>query len=231
MRVVELRRPTDAAQVSAAGRLPIARARRGTRSHARHAASAARISSSRTAVSGSGTPLPVVPGHEAAGVVDAVGGVNVGGDAGDQVALYYITTPPGDPWAAAGVPEPEPQRPAGWELTSTVRSPSSFCGRSRRLCRPPAAIDPAALAVLTDAVATPLHALRARRSVQAGETVAVIGIGGLGSNAVQVARALRCPRDRGLAIGRETRARRPARSRPVRRGRAGSTVESRPSSR
>jgi D-arabinose 1-dehydrogenase-like Zn-dependent alcohol dehydrogenase len=56
------------------------------------------------------------------------------------------------------------------------------------LVRPPADVEPAVLAVLTDAVATPLHALRRVAQLEAGETVVVIGIGGLGSNAVQLAR-------------------------------------------
>jgi D-arabinose 1-dehydrogenase-like Zn-dependent alcohol dehydrogenase len=55
---------------------------------------------------------------------------------------------------------------------------------------PPQRIDPATLAVLTDAVGTPYHALARIARVQPGETVAVLGIGGIGSNAVQVARAL-----------------------------------------
>ena len=55
---------------------------------------------------------------------------------------------------------------------------------------PPAPVDPATLAVLTDAVGTPYHALARIARVQAGETVVVLGIGGIGSNAVQVARGL-----------------------------------------
>lgn len=43
-------------------------------------------------------------------------------------------------------------------------------------------------AVLTDAVATPYHALHDIARVDKGETVAVFGVGGIGSNAVQVAR-------------------------------------------
>jgi D-arabinose 1-dehydrogenase-like Zn-dependent alcohol dehydrogenase len=58
------------------------------------------------------------------------------------------------------------------------------------LVRPPTAIDPPALAVLTDAVATPVHALKRIARVQPGEMVAVVGVGGLGSSAVQIARAL-----------------------------------------
>ena len=58
------------------------------------------------------------------------------------------------------------------------------------LVRPPDRVDPATLAVLTDAVATPYHALAGIARVQPGETVVVVGIGGIGSNAVQVAKAL-----------------------------------------
>jgi 2-desacetyl-2-hydroxyethyl bacteriochlorophyllide A dehydrogenase len=57
------------------------------------------------------------------------------------------------------------------------------------LIRPGAPVDPATLAVLTDAVATPYHALRLA-AVRPGETVVVIGVGGIGSNAVQLAKAL-----------------------------------------
>jgi D-arabinose 1-dehydrogenase-like Zn-dependent alcohol dehydrogenase len=67
---------------------------------------------------GDAVRTPVIPGHEAAGVVDAVGeGVDASAAApGDQVALYYITTPPGDRWAARSTaPSPstssDPSRP------------------------------------------------------------------------------------------------------------------------
>ena len=45
-------------------------------------------------------------------------------------------------------------------------------------------------ATLTDAVATPYHALTSKAKIQKGETVAVIGVGGLGLNAIQIARVL-----------------------------------------
>ena len=51
---------------------------------------------------------PIVPGHEAAGRIDALGDAVYGWAVGDQVALYYITTPKGDPWAAAGRPNISP---------------------------------------------------------------------------------------------------------------------------
>ena len=50
-------------------------------------------------------------------------------------------------------------------------------------------LPPAILAVLTDAVATPLHGLKRVAHLQPGETLVVLGIGGLGSNAVQLGKA------------------------------------------
>jgi D-arabinose 1-dehydrogenase-like Zn-dependent alcohol dehydrogenase len=133
------------------------------------------------------SPLPIVPGHEAAGVIDAIGADVADVATGDQVALYYITTPPGDRWAAAGVPNRSPAvRRMGVDVDGAF---AEFVLRPiDAIIRPTASVDPSVLAVLTDAVATPLHALRRVARLEAGETVVVIGIGGLGSNAVQLAR-------------------------------------------
>ena len=129
--------------------------------------------------------LPVVPGHEAAGIVDALGPGVDGLGCGDQVAIYYIDNV-----------DPNPPRP---NLGPGVRRmgvdvDGAFAEYVVRpvatLVRPPRFVDPVTLAVLTDAVATPYHALVRIAGVRAGETVAVIGIGGIGSNAVQVAKAL-----------------------------------------
>ncbi|GAH62923.1 unnamed protein product [marine sediment metagenome] len=43
-------------------------------------------------------------------------------------------------------------------------------------------------AVVTDAIATPYHAITARGKLQLGETVAIVGCGGLGIHAVQLCR-------------------------------------------
>ncbi|KAI0630383.1 GroES-like protein [Trametes polyzona] len=47
---------------------------------------------------------------------------------------------------------------------------------------------PAVVAVATDAVLTPWHALQSVAEVRRGQTVLVIGCGGLGSNAIQIAK-------------------------------------------
>lgn len=128
--------------------------------------------------------LPVVPGHEAAGVVDAVGAGVEGVAVGDQVALYYIDNPPDAPRPNLG---PDVRR-MGVDVDGAF---ADYVVRpARTLIVPPAPVDPATLAVLTDAVGTPYHALARIARVQPGETVAVLGIGGIGSNAVQVAVAL-----------------------------------------
>lgn len=137
---------------------------------------------------GDRTPIPIVPGHEAAGIVDALGQGVAGFAAGDQVALYYITTPPGDPWAARGRPNISP-----YVSRMGVDVDGAFAGYVIRppdaLIRPRAVVPPAVLAVLTDAVATPLHGLKRVARLQAGETLVVLGVGGLGSNAVQLGKA------------------------------------------
>lgn len=134
-------------------------------------------------------PLPIVPGHEAAGVIDALGPGVSHLKPGDQVALYYITTPPGDPWAAEGRPNISPH-----VARMGVDVDGAFAEYVIRpvdaVVSPPASVPPPVLAVLTDAVATPLHALKRIARLQSGETLVVLGVGGLGSNAVQLGKAL-----------------------------------------
>jgi propanol-preferring alcohol dehydrogenase len=137
---------------------------------------------------GDRVPLPIVPGHEAAGVVDALGDGVEGLAPGDQVALYYITTPADDPWAAAGRPNISPNvARMGVDLDGAF---AEYVIRpAAALIRPRAFVPPAVLAVLTDAVATPLHGLKRIGRLQPGETLVVLGVGGLGSNAVQLGKA------------------------------------------
>ncbi|MEA2577225.1 MAG: alcohol dehydrogenase [Chloroflexota bacterium] len=138
---------------------------------------------------GAAVSLPVIPGHEAAGVVDALGAGVSGVLLGDQVALYYITTPPDDPWAARGRPNISPHVTRmgvdvdGAFAEFVLRPPEA-------LIVPRAPVPPAVLAVLTDAVATPLHGLKRVAKLQPGETLVVLGVGGLGSNAVQIGKAM-----------------------------------------
>lgn len=136
-------------------------------------------------------PLPIVLGHEAAGVVvdlgEGVGRVAVG----DQVASYG---------------------PRGCGICpSCVRGAENYCPHSRRLgifppglgadgalaelmlvderqLAPADGLEPLQTAALTDAGLTSYHAV-SRLRLGADRTVVVIGIGGLGHCALQVLRA------------------------------------------
>lgn len=133
--------------------------------------------------------FPVVPGHEAAGVVAELGAGVDTVRVGDQVALYYIENDPTSRWVRTGRPNLGPAvRRMGVDCDGAF---ADYVVRpADTLIRPSAPLDPAQLAVLTDAVATPYHALHGVARVQPGERVVVIGIGGIGSNAVQIARHL-----------------------------------------
>ena len=142
--------------------------------------------------------LPIVPGHEAAGVVSAVGpGVESVG-VGRPVALYYIdhcgrcrSCKAGRVNVCLGV------KRMGVEFNGAFAEKVVLASRS--VIPVLEDDDPSAVAVLTDAVATPYHALVRVARARAGETVVVFGIGGLGSNAVQVASYLGC---RVIAVSR-----------------------------
>ena len=160
---------------------------------------------------GPAVTFPIVPGHEAAGRIDALGDGVAGTtdlEIGDQVALYYISTPADDAWAAEGRPNISPRiRRMGVDLDGAF---AEFVIRPvEALIRPPRPIPPEALAVLTDAVATPVHALRRIARLAAGEQLVVVGIGGLGSNAVQLGKAFGA---RVIAVSRSEARRELARS-------------------
>jgi 2-desacetyl-2-hydroxyethyl bacteriochlorophyllide A dehydrogenase len=133
--------------------------------------------------------FPIVPGHEAAGVVDALGEGVDSVQLGAQVAVYYVDPAPGSSYVADGRENADPAvTRMGVDVDGAFAE--YVVRRADTVIVAPAPIDPAALAVLTDAVATPYHALVRRAHLQADETLVVLGIGGLGSNAVQIGRHL-----------------------------------------
>lgn len=142
--------------------------------------------------------LPIVPGHEVAGIVAQVGAEVSEIAVGQLVAIYYIEHCDNCRFCNVGRPN---------VCLNLRRMGLDFGGgfaeklvvRVENLIPVEADLSAADLAVLTDAVATPYHALRSVARAQPGETVVVLGIGGIGSNAVQVARHLGC---RTLAVSR-----------------------------
>ncbi len=61
---------------------------------------------------GAAVHLPAVPGHEAAGMVDALGDGVEGLAVGDLVAIYYITTPAGRSLGGPGSSQHQPEHHA-----------------------------------------------------------------------------------------------------------------------
>jgi 2-desacetyl-2-hydroxyethyl bacteriochlorophyllide A dehydrogenase len=133
--------------------------------------------------------LPVVPGHEAAGHVVAVGSAEDAAWVGRQVAIYYIDGPQDSPWALAGHENIGPDL-----VRMGVDADGAFADyvtrRIHTLVQVDPPMDPVTVAVATDALATPYHALSRVARVQPDETVVVLGLGGIGSNAVQIAKHL-----------------------------------------
>lgn len=150
---------------------------------------------------GFGNVFPVVPGHEAAGTIVQLSSGCADLNVGDVVAIWYIDNHPDGEWPRRGLPHLGPAvRRMGVDFDGAL---AEYVIRpAHTVIRPARPIPAAHLAVLTDAVATPYHALTAVADVRHGETVTVLGIGGIGSNAVQVAKALGA---RVVGVGRSRR--------------------------
>ncbi len=116
--------------------------------------------------------LPVTLGHEVAGVVAAVGEGVEEVAAGDRVALHYLTEN-GDMLGK--------ERDGGYAERIVVPASNAV--------RVPASVPLDQAAIMMCSTATALHALRVA-PLQPGESVAILGFGGLGISALQLARAL-----------------------------------------
>lgn len=135
------------------------------------------------------TRAPITLGHEAAGTIVAVGASVSGLESGQRVALF--------PSAVCG------------DCRFCRQGRESLCERSRvygmsrdgalaqYVAAPawcavpiPPSVSSEIACIVTDGVATPFHALRSRGVLRAGEAVAVIGCGGLGTHAILLARMM-----------------------------------------
>lgn len=131
--------------------------------------------------------LPFVMGHEVAGTVETVGANVEAARPGDRVVAYNFLIPPASPWYGA------PREQLAPDMAGVIGVKGHPGGFAERLALPacqlvaiPGALTFADAAVHADAGLTGFHAVR-RGRVAAGETVLVIGVGGVGSFAVQVA--------------------------------------------
>lgn len=133
-------------------------------------------------------PLPMTPGHEIAGVVEQAGAQVTGLKVGDRVCLHYLVTCGDCRYCTSGNEHfCVKGRMIGKHLDGGY---AEYVAVPARNAIPlPDEISFEHAAVLMCSSATSLHALRKAR-LQAGETVAVFGSGGLGMSAIQLARAL-----------------------------------------
>lgn len=136
-----------------------------------------------------GVAAGTIPGHEIAGRIAAVGAdVDRWGEGDAVVALGQVvcgTCPACGSGHTNRCSRPEVfgiGRPGGFAEYVAVPA--------RCLVTLPEDVDPAVGAIATDAIATPYHALTAVGELRSGETVAVVGAGGLGVHAVGLARLL-----------------------------------------
>lgn len=132
--------------------------------------------------------LPLVPGHEIAGTIAAAGRGAGDLEVGDRVALHYLVTCGGCRHCRRGAEQfcevgqmLGLDRQGGYAEAITVPARNSH--------RIPDGVSTAAAAVMMCSTVTSLHALR-RGRVEPGTSVAIIGAGGLGLSAVQLARVL-----------------------------------------
>lgn len=132
---------------------------------------------------------PITLGHEAAGVVAHAGKNAAGVREGDRVAMF--------PAASCGSCRPCHGGRASLCDHSKVYGMARDGALAHYVAVPAESLIPLPSdvafdigAVVTDGVATPFHALRGRGQLRAGETVGVVGCGGLGTHAIQLARMM-----------------------------------------
>ena len=134
-------------------------------------------------------PPPFTLGHEPAGEIESVGAGVEDWIPGDRVALHVgrgcgqcRACLSDHPTCCVSLQAPG--------LTIDGAFAEAVCVPTSCLVRVPAAVSFEAAAVATDCVATPYHALTCRGGLEKGERVAIIGAGGLGGQALALARAL-----------------------------------------
>ena len=131
--------------------------------------------------------LPVVPGHEIAGVVTAVG-TDVAADLiGSRVVAYFYLSCGSCTECDQGE-DSRCRRMAGWVGVHRDGGYAPFTVLpASNLIPVPEGLDPLSATVVPDAVATPVH-VAGRAGIEKGDRVVVIGAGGgVGIHMIQVA--------------------------------------------
>jgi len=133
-------------------------------------------------------PLPHVPGHEISGEIAALG-PDARGRVGDRVVVYHYW-PCGACARCLAGEENLCQHLRGWAGFGTPGGFQGYLAVPDDCVLPlPANVPPEHGGPLTCALGTAYQAVVSRGGVQAGEAVVVLGAGGVGLQAVQIARA------------------------------------------
>jgi D-arabinose 1-dehydrogenase-like Zn-dependent alcohol dehydrogenase len=132
-------------------------------------------------------PLPVVPGHEPVGVIDALGPGLTGFAVGERVGVSWVQTGC-ERCAACARQQPKYcAAPRTWARTGGGHA-QWMLADARGCTRVPAGLTAAEAAPLFCAGFTAMSGFRRARP-RPGEVIGVLGLGGLGHLAVQIARA------------------------------------------
>jgi 2-desacetyl-2-hydroxyethyl bacteriochlorophyllide A dehydrogenase len=132
-------------------------------------------------------PLPMTLGHEVAGVVEQVGAQVTSVKQGDRVCLHYNLTCGDCYYCSTGNEQFCPDVLMLGHYTNGGYA-EYIAVPARNAIALPDEIPFEQGATLMCASATAFHALRKSR-LKAGETAAIVGVGGLGMSAIQLARA------------------------------------------
>lgn len=137
-----------------------------------------------------GVALPHVPGHELVGVIAEVGADVRQWAVGDRVTTPFVCGCGTCEWCRSGQAQvcPEQTQP-GFTHWGSFAEYVALHAADTNLVAVPRAVPDAAAAALGCRFATAYRGLTARARVSPGEWVVVIGVGGVGLSAVQVAAA------------------------------------------
>ena len=133
-------------------------------------------------------PLPHVPGHEISGEIAALG-PGASGSVGDRVVVYHYWSCRNCPYCQAGE-ENLCLNLRGWAGFSSPGGFQEYLAVPDDCVLPlPDNVAPQRGGPLTCALGTAYHAVVTRGGLRAGESAVILGAGGVGLHAVQVARA------------------------------------------
>lgn len=131
-------------------------------------------------------PLPLTLGHEVAGIVEQLGRDVSGVAVGDRVCVHYLATCGTCEWCVGG----DEQFCHSAQMIGKYRDggfAEYILMPARSVFKLPEEIPFEHGAIMMCSSATSLHALCKAR-VQPGERIAIFGVGGLGTSAIQLAR-------------------------------------------